>query len=357
MMRDGGSPRSDAEILAIGREVLAQEAAELADLAGRLDEAFVAAVRAVEACRGRVIVTGLGKSGIVARKLAATLTATGTPSHFIHPVEAIHGDLGVVGAGDVMIAVSRSGDNPEITQLTGLARHFDMVMIALTGRPESELARLSDIVVVCDVAREACPLNLTPTTSAAAAMVVGDALALSLLTLRGFDERDFAAYHPGGVLGRSLLLTVGELMHGDDELPRVGVDATLRDCLPELVARRLGCACVVRPDGTLAGICVDGDVKRILLEYDDPLSRPMSELMSSDPETIRAEDLAVTALRRMEERARGPITVLVVVDADDRPVGLLHIHDILRAGIYGSGPRDAGPSTGGTPTDGSCEAS
>ena len=339
MMRDGGSPRSDREILEIGRDVLRQEAAELAALGARLDEAFVAAVRAVEACRGRVIVTGLGKSGLVARKLAATLTATGTPSHFIHPVEAIHGDLGLVRRGDVLIAVSRSGDNPEITGLTGLARHFDMVMIALTARPGSELARLSDIVVPCDVAREACPLNLTPTTSAAAAMIVGDALALALLTLRGFDETDFAVFHPGGVLGRSLLMTVGELMHGEDELPRVAVDATLRECLPELVAKRLGCACVVRPDGVLAGICVDGDVKRILLEYEDPLSRPMSALMSPDPETIGIDELAVTALRRMEERPRGPITVLVVVDAEGRPVGLVHIHDILRAGIYGSGPR------------------
>lgn len=343
MMRDGGSPRSDAEILELGRDVLRQEAAELAALGERLDGAFVSAVRTVQASTGRVIVTGLGKSGIVARKLAATLTATGTPAHFIHPVEAIHGDLGVVGAGDVMIAVSRSGDNPEITQLTGLARHFDMVMIALTGRADSELARLSDVVVVCDVAREACPLNLTPTTSATAAMVVGDALALALLTLRGFDERDFAAYHPGGVLGRSLLMTVGELMHGGDELPRVGIDDTLRDCLPELVAKRLGCACVVRPDGTLAGICVDGDVKRILLEHDDPLSRPMAELMSPDPETIGVADLAVTALRRMEGRARGPITVLIVTDDDGKPLGLLHIHDILRAGIYGPAPRGAAP--------------
>ncbi len=339
MMSNGGSPRSDHEILEIGRGVFAQEAAELAALGERLDAAFVAAVRAIHNCGGRVIVTGLGKSGIVARKLAATLTATGTPSHFIHPVEAIHGDLGVVGAGDVLIAISRSGDNPEVTQLAGLARHFDMIMIALTGRPDSQLAGLSDIVVPCDVSREACPLNLTPTTSASAAMVAGDAIALALLTLRGFDEHDFAAYHPGGVLGRSLLMTVGELMHGGDELPRVSVDATLRDCLPELVSKRLGCACLVRDDGVLAGICVDGDVKRILLDYDDPLAQPMSDLMTPDPATIGPDDLAVTALRRMEDRPQGPITVLVVVDEVGKPLGLLHIHDILRAGIYGAGSR------------------
>ncbi len=340
MMQNGGTPRSDQDILAIGRGVFAQEAAELSALGTRLDEAFVSAVRAIHGCGGRVIVTGLGKSGIVARKLAATLTATGTPSHFIHPVEAIHGDLGVVGAGDVLIAISRSGDNPEVTQLAGLARHFDMVMIALTGRPDSQLGRLSEIVVTCDVAREACPLNLTPTTSAAAAMITGDAIALALLTLRGFDEHDFAAYHPGGVLGRSLLLKVGELMHGGDELPLVSVDATLRECLPELVGKRLGCACVVGGDGSLAGICVDGDVKRILLEYDDPLSQPMSDLMSPDPATIGVDDLAVTALRRMEDRPQGPITVLVVTDDAGKPKGLLHIHDILRAGVYGPNPRD-----------------
>jgi len=340
MMHDGGTPHSDQAILEIGRGVFAQESAELSALGTRLDVAFVSAVRAIHGCDGRVIVTGLGKSGIVARKLAATLTATGTPSHFIHPVEAIHGDLGVVGAGDVLIAISRSGDNPEVTQLAGLARHFDMVMIALTGRPDSQLGRLSDIVVPCDVTREACPLNLTPTTSAAAAMVTGDAIALALLTLRGFDEHDFAAYHPGGVLGRSLLLKVGELMHGGDELPLVSVHATLRECLPELVGKRLGCACVVGDDGSLAGICVDGDVKRILLEYDDPLSQPMSDLMSPDPTTIGVGDLAVTALRRMEDRPQGPITVLVVIDDSGKPQGLLHIHDILRAGVYGPGQRD-----------------
>jgi len=337
-MYEADVPRTDAEILEIGREVFSQQARELQALGERLGASFLAAVRAIRGCEGRVIVTGLGKSGIVARKLAATLTATGTPAHFIHPVEASHGDLGVAGSGDVMMAISRSGDNPEVTRLAGLARHFGMTLIALTGREESQLATLSDIVVPCGVSREACPLNLTPTTSATAALVTGDAIALVLLTLRGFDEQDFAAYHPGGVLGRSLLMNVGELMHTGDELPLVPLDASLRDCLPELVGKRLGCACVVRPDGTLAGICADGDVKRILLEHDAPLDKPVSTLMTPDPETIEADTLAVVALRRMEEREQGPITVLVVVDPARRPLGLVHIHDILRAGIYG---RDA----------------
>jgi arabinose-5-phosphate isomerase len=323
----------DAEILTLGRDVFVQEAAALSHLAPVLGDAFVRAVRVVLDCRGRVIVTGLGKSGLIARKLAATLTATGTPSHFLHPVEATHGDLGIAGPGDVLVAVSRSGDNPEVTQLAGLARHFGMTMIAMTGRTDSELARLSDLVLDCSVDREACPLDLTPTTSATAASVMGDALAVALLTLRGFTREDFAAFHPSGVLGRSLLMRVDALMHGGEELPVVSGDTTLRDCLPVLVEKRLGCACVVDDAGVLLGICVDGDVKRFLLEFDDPLDRPVRELMSREPATIAPDALALGALRRMEERPGGPITLLVVVDPARRPLGILHIHDILQAGI------------------------
>lgn len=325
--------RSPERILALGRAAVDQISGELAALARRLDDRFVRVVETILDCRGRVIVTGLGKSGIVARKLAATLTATGTPSHFIHPVEAIHGDLGIVGSGDILLAVSRSGNNPEVTQLAGLARHFGMTMIALTGAPGSELARVSDLVLPSDVSREACPLDLTPTTSTAAAMVLGDAVAVALISLRGFDHADFAAFHPGGVLGRNLLTTVGELMHTGDELPVVGEGATLREALPEIMGKRLGATCVVDADGRLTGICVDGDVKRILLAHDAPLDRTMREVMTPDPETIAADALVTAALRRMEQRAAGPITVLVVVDAAGRPAGLLHLHDILRAGI------------------------
>ncbi|HRX50379.1 MAG TPA: KpsF/GutQ family sugar-phosphate isomerase [Candidatus Krumholzibacteria bacterium] len=325
--------RSPERILALGQAAVAQISGELAALGRRLDDRFVRVVQAILDCRGRVIVTGLGKSGIVARKLAATLTSTGTPSHFIHPVEAIHGDMGIVGSGDVLLAISRSGNNPEVTQLAGLARHFGMTMIALTGDPDSELARVSDLVLPSDVSREACPLDLTPTTSTAAAMVLGDAVAVALISLRGFDHSDFAAFHPGGVLGRHLLTTVGELMHVGDELPVVGQDATLREALPEIMGKRLGATCVVDDDGRLAGICVDGDVKRILLAHDAPLDRTMREVMTPAPETIAADALVTAALRRMEQREAGPITVLIVVDDDGRPAGLLHLHDILRAGI------------------------
>lgn len=323
----------DAAITELGRRAFRQISGEVAALGERLDDRFAAVVREILACRGRVIVTGLGKSGIVARKLAATLTSTGTPSHFLHPVEAIHGDLGIVGGGDVLVALSRSGNNPEVTQLGAVARHFGMTMIALTGDPESELARVSDLVLPCDVAAEACPLDLTPTTSTTATLVMGDALAVALIRLRGFEARDFAVFHPGGVLGRSLLMTVRELMHTGAELPVVGLETTLREALPEVMGKRLGATCVVDGDGRLAGICVDGDIKRILMNHEDPLGRPLREVMTPDPETVAPEALVVTALRLMEQREAGPITVLIAVDEGHRPVGLLHLHDILRAGI------------------------
>ncbi len=323
----------DSAILDFGRDTFAQISGELAVLGDKLGDSFVAAVRAVLDCKGMVLVTGLGKSGIVARKLAATLTSTGTPSNFLHPVEATHGDLGIVREGDVMIAISRSGNNPEVTKLVELARHFGMTLIALTGNPDSELAGRSDIILSCAVSREACPLNLTPSTSAAAAMVTGDALALALLRMRGFSRENFAVYHPSGVLGRSLLMQVSELMHSGDELPVVSHRLTLREALPEIVGKRLGGTCVVDDDGRLAGICVDGDIKRSLLDGDQALDNPIAETMHRNPTTITPDDLAATALRMMEERKEGPITLLIAVDDERRPVGLLHIHDILRAGI------------------------
>jgi arabinose-5-phosphate isomerase len=323
----------DEEILARGRETFRQEAAALQLLGERLDADFVSAVRLLAACRGRVLVTGLGKSGLVARKLAATLTSTGTPSHFIHPVEAAHGDLGVVSGADVVLAISRSGYNREVVNLVEQCRHFGTAVIAVTAAADSELARASDVVLAVPVPREACPLDLTPTTSATAATVMGDALVVALLELRGFDRDDFAAFHPSGVLGRRLLLRVRELMHAGDELPVVSHDLTLRASLPEIVEKRLGGTCVVDDDGVLVGVCVDGDVKRILLEREDALDRPIVEAMNPEPTTIAPDTLAARALRMMEEREAGPITLLIVVDANRRPVGLLHIHDVLRAGL------------------------
>lgn len=325
---------SSKEILKLGQETFSQQAEELHRLSEGLGQSFVDAVNALYKCEGRAIITGLGKSGIIARKLAATLTSTGTPSHFIHPVEAIHGDLGIVRSGDVMVAISRSGNNPEVTGLVALGRHFNMTLIAITGNPDSQLAAASDIVLNCAVSREACPLNLTPTTSTTAALVTGDALAVALLKLRQFKPEDFAAFHPGGVLGKSLLLSVSDLMHKGDDLPVISVDVKLRDALEVIIDKKLGTVCVTDSSGKLVGICVDGDVKRLILANNNALDLPLSELMSTSPSTIKPDELVATALRIMESREAGPITSLVVVNEANEPVGILHIHDILRSGIY-----------------------
>jgi arabinose-5-phosphate isomerase len=324
---------SDQAILDLGRGTFRQEAAALADIGERVDQNFVRAVRAILACPGRVLVTGLGKSGLVARRLAATLTGTGTPSFFIHPVEASHGDIGIVRRADVLIAVSRSGNNREVIALLNQCQHFGMTAIAVTGAPDSELARGSDIVLATPVEREACPLDLTPTTSATAASVMGDALVVTLLKARAFDADDFAAFHPSGVLGRSLLLRVSELMHSGEELPVVSHRLTLRESLPEIVGKRLGGTCVVDDDGKLVGVCVDGDVKRVLLREENALDLPIAHAMGRQPTTVGPDTLAATALRLMEERREGPVTLLIVVDDARRPLGLLHIHDVLRAGL------------------------
>jgi arabinose-5-phosphate isomerase len=324
---------TDREILALGTDTFGQEIAALQGVAASLSGGFVAAVRALLACEERVLVTGLGKSGNVARKLAASLTSTGTPSHFIHPVEAAHGDLGIVRGSDVLIAISRSGNNHEVTRLVETCRHFRVTAIAVTGAEDSELARACDVVLPVPVEREADPLNLAPTTSATAAMVMGDALVVALLTLKGFTRDDFATFHPSGVLGRSLLVRVGEIMHSGDELPVVTTQMTLRESLPEIVGKRLGGTCVVDEAGRLAGVCVDGDVKRVLLQHENALDRPITESMNPRPTTIGPDLLAARALRLMEEREAGPITLLIVTDEDQRPLGLLHIHDVLRAGL------------------------
>ncbi len=324
---------ADDAIIALGRAALEQEAGALARIASELDASFAQAVRVLLGCRGQVLVTGLGKSGIIARKMAATFTSTGTPSHFIHPVEAAHGDLGVVRGSDVVIGISRSGANPEVASLVARCRQFGMTAIAITGGTESELAQAADVVLPVVIEREACPLDLTPTTSAVTAMAMGDALAVALITLRGFRSEDFALFHPSGALGRRLLVRVNELMHTGDELPVVSSRLSLRESLPEIVGKRLGGTCVVDDDGRLAGLCVDGDIKRILLEHGDALDRPIAEAMNPAPTTIEPDMLALSALRLMEQRAEGPVTLLIVVDEERRPVGLLHIHDVLRAGL------------------------
>ncbi len=324
---------TDDDLIGLGRETFAEEASTLTKVGASLDADFARAVRVLYASEGRVLVTGLGKSGIVARKLAATLTSTGTPSHFIHPVEAAHGDLGVVHNADILIAISRSGNNSEVVTLLESCHRFGMTTMAITAGRESRLAAGCDIILHTPVAREACPLNLTPTSSSVAAMAMGDALATTLISLRGFKAEDFAVLHPSGALGRSLLMRVSEIMHTGDELPVVPDHLTLRETLPEIVGKRLGGVCVVDKDEKLVGLCVDGDIKRVLLENDDALGLPITEVMNPRPTTIEPQLLAIEALRMMEKRKRGPVTLLIAVDSENRPVGLLHIHDVLRAGL------------------------
>lgn len=329
----GPEELQDSSLIALGREAFHQEADALVAIGQKLDGEFANAVRSLFENTGRVLVTGLGKSGIVARKLAASLTSTGTPSHFIHPVEATHGDLGIVRGSDILITISRSGNNAEVVTLLARCEEFGMTTIAITGGRESEVAVASDIVLHTPIEREACPLNLTPTTSAVAAMAMGDALVVALIKLRGFRAEDFAMFHPSGVLGRSLLMKVSELMHTGEELPVVSHRLSLRESLPEIVGKRLGGTCVVDDDGKLMGLCVDGDVKRVIMDREDALDRPITDAMNDRPTTISPDMLAISALRMMEQRKRGPVTLLLATDPDNRPVGLLHIHDVLRAGL------------------------
>ena len=323
---------SDDAVLARGRAVLRREGEALVALSEGLGERFVEAVRWMLDCRGRVLVTGLGKSGIVARKVAATLTATGTPALFVHPVEALHGDLGIATSDDLLLAISRSGDNSEILDLTASLRLHGLRSIGLTCHAESELARRADLALVTPIDGEACPLGLSPTTSAVAAVALGDALAMAVLDQRGFGPEDFALLHPSGALGRGLTLTVRDLMHGGDELPLVPAGTSVRDLLPVITGKRLGCACVVDPDGGLRGFVSDGDVRRLLEDDTDPLSRSVDSFMTRSPRTVTPDVLARDALDAMESNEPGPITQLVVVEGS-RPVGVLHIHDALRAGV------------------------
>jgi arabinose-5-phosphate isomerase len=326
----------DADLVEMGREVFDEESRALRQIGARLSEGFARAVRMILECPGRVLITGLGKSGLVARKMAATFTSTGTPSLFVHPVEALHGDLGIATADDLLLAISNSGRNQELLTVVHSLHALGLPVVAITGDPRSPLARAADVVLDAAIEHEVCPLDLTPTTSATAAQVMGDALTVALLRLRAFRREDFAVFHPSGTLGRTLRTTVAELMHTGDELPVVRADAPLREAVLTIAAKRLGCTCVVDEDGLLCGFVTNGDLQRVLLRHaetgGDPLSRPVRAFMSPEPRIVDAEALARAALQKMEQNPAGPITQLVVVE-EGRPVGLLHLHDILRQGL------------------------
>ena len=320
-----GAPAGAAD-LAAARAVLATEAAALAALAERLDGRFMTALDLVGSASGRVVVTGMGKSGHVARKIAATFASTGTPALFVHPAEASHGDLGMITVSDAVLALSNSGETPELADLVDYTRRFAIPLVAITGRAESTLAREADVALLLAEAPEACPMGLAPTTSTTQMLALGDALAVALLARKGFTAADFRLFHPGGRLGRKLL-RVRDLMHTGAEVPLAPAGTPMDRAIIAMTAGRFGCLGLVDGAGLLVGIITDGDLRRAMSP--DLLSRTAAEVMTASPRTIGAEALAAEALREMNQRR---ITALFVTEAG-RPVGIIHVHDLLRAGV------------------------
>jgi arabinose-5-phosphate isomerase len=325
-------PRPDAaRILSLAKEVLETEAGAVRALAGRLGEPFLDAVGLVLASAGRVVVTGMGKSGHVGGKIASTLASTGTPAFYMHPGEASHGDLGMIAAGDVVVAISHSGESEEILRILPLIKRRGAKVIAITGRPQSTLARESDIHLDAAVEKEACPMNLAPTASTTAALALGDALAVALLEARGFGSEDYAMHHPGGALGRKLLLHVADVMHTGDRLPRVGAGATLKEAILEMSQKGLGMTAIVEDDGRVAGLFTDGDLRRTLEKHDDIRGLKVAAVMTRNPRCIAPTRLAAEAAQVMQ--AHHVSGRLLVVDEAGRLVGALHVDDLLRAGV------------------------
>jgi arabinose-5-phosphate isomerase len=309
------------------RRVLETEAEAIRELIPRLDESFDRAVETLLSCAGRVVATGMGKSGIIAQKISATLASTGTPSLFLHPAEAIHGDLGRIVKGDVLLAVSNSGDTDEILALVPWLKRLGSPVVALTGNPRSPLAQAADVHLDVSIRVEACPLGLAPTASTTAALAMGDALSMALLERRGFTVEDFAVLHPGGRLGKKLL-RVEDLMHVGDEIPRVGPDTPMKDVLFEMTRKRLGLTTVTAEDGTLLGMISDGDLRRQMERHGYALlDRKAAECMTRNPVLVGRRELATTALDAMESRK---ITSLLVTDARGRVEGVLHLHDLWK---------------------------
>ncbi len=315
--------------LARAREVLETEAAAILALVDRLDHRFEDAVRLILECRGRVIVTGMGKSGIICRKIAATLASTGTPAFFLHPAEAIHGDLGVVQSDDVVVALSRSGETAEILRLLETIKRLGARLIAFTGDCRSTLGKAADVALDCSVSEEACPMNLVPTASTTAALAMGDALAMTVLVEKGFKPEDFANLHPGGKLGKRLM-RVEQLMASGKALPVVQLHTSMKDVIHEISNKKLGMTTVVEKDGRLAGIITDGDLRRKMGTTPNIQDLAARDVMTANPVAISQTTMAVEALATMEQRK---ITSIVVIDADRRVEGVVHLHDLWRTGM------------------------
>ncbi|MDH2198359.1 KpsF/GutQ family sugar-phosphate isomerase [Pseudomonas oleovorans] len=300
------------------------------ELLPRINADFIKACELILSCKGRVVVVGMGKSGHIGNKIAATLASTGTPSFFVHPAEASHGDMGMITKDDIVLALSNSGSTAEIITLLPLIKRLGIGLISMTGNPDSPLAKAADVNLDARVSQEACPLNLAPTSSTTASLVLGDALAIALLEARGFTAEDFAFSHPGGALGRRLLLKVENVMHSGESLPQVTRGTSLRDALLEMTQKGLGMTTVLEADGHLAGIFTDGDLRRALDKGIDVRDARIDDVMTPHGKTIRAEMLAAEALKIMEDNK---ISALVVVDGNDRPIGAFNLGDLLRAGV------------------------
>jgi arabinose-5-phosphate isomerase len=319
-------------IIEQAKQVLQIEAEAIERLVDRINEDFVRGVELILACEGKVVVTGVGKSGIIGQKLASTLASTGTPAFFLHPTEGIHGDLGMLDRKDIVLAISNSGETDELSQILPLIKRYGNKLIVLTGGANSTLAQAGDVVLDVSVTEEACPLGLAPTASTTAALAMGDALAVSLLEERGFKKEDFAVLHPGGKLGKRLVLTVRELMHVGDALPRIYEDTLMKEAVVEITSKRMGVTAVMNKREELVGVITDGDLRRALERHPDLLELKASEAMTHNPKWIEADTLAAQAVQQMEEYA---ITSLFVFDkaGDKTPQGIIHLHDLLRAGV------------------------
>ena len=317
-------------VLKTAKEVLKIEANAISKLIKRLDESFIKAVDILFYCRGRVVVTGIGKSGWIGNKIAATFASTGTPAFFLHPAEGGHGDIGMVMKNDVMLAISNSGETREINDLLPPIKRLGIKLISMTGNLKSLLAKESDVTLDVRVDKEACPLGLAPTASTTAALAMGDALAISLLKKRGFKKEDYAFFHPGGQLGKKLLLKVEHLMHRGEELPLIHSNDSMKEALLEITSKKLGVTTVVNGKGKLCGIITDGDLRRALEKHQDLLLKKAGKIMTTNPKIIKASSLAVEALQVMEKYS---ITSLVILDKKNMPEGVIHLHDILKTGI------------------------
>ena len=318
------------EIIAKGKEVIRIEAEAVANLSSSINDEFVAAIEVMAGCKGRVVFTGMGKSGLIARKIVATLNSTGTAAIYLHPTDALHGDLGMVRKDDVVILISKSGDTQEISNLLPMLKRMNVKLIAMAGSRDSRLGRECDIFLNIDVKEEACPHDLTPTASTTATLAMGDALAVALLQKRNFTAEDFAFFHPGGSLGKRLSLEIKELMIKGDNVPVVKKDTSIKDTILEITSKRLGATCVVDNNGILTGIITDGDLRRLLERTLDIKDLTTKDIMTRKPKVLKENYLASFALQQMENYK---ITSLVIIDDHNKPVGIIHLHDLINLGL------------------------